>query len=260
MNQEYAGSSFTRREWYADAAPYAAGTGWHGGPADALDPGDVLIPPDAYWDPAEELAFLLQETAPAEQQATIPPPRGEPSPGVDFADPREKLAQFTAQFSPGRHSPAAAGTGHRKRRVHRMRVKWMRAGSFAIAAFVSVLVAMVSVFGGMAAYGPLRNATSGVDGGMIAWWPLLVYGPWMAASLSILRNALHQRRAAHSWCIVLLFSSVAMILCVAQADRTVTGVAAAALPAFASLACFQQLVRQITLTLPPSQEKPRHRR
>ncbi|MFF9022896.1 DUF2637 domain-containing protein [Streptomyces eurythermus] len=223
MNQKFTGSPFTHPEWYADAAPYPGG--------------DVLVPPDAHWDPAEELANLLQGTVPAEQTATVPPPRTEPAPGADFV-----------------------GATHRKRRVQRNHIKWMRAGSFVIAAFVSVLVAMVSVFGGIAAYGPLRNATPGVNGGMIAWWPLLVYGPWMAASLSILRNALHQRRAAHSWCIVVLFSSVAMILCVAQADRTVTGIAGAALPAFASLACFQQLIRQITLTLPQSQEKPRHGR
>ncbi|WP_258564978.1 DUF2637 domain-containing protein [Streptomyces sp. WELS2] len=230
MNQEYTGSPFTHPEWYADA----------------------------YWDPAEELASLLQGTAPADQPATVPPPRTEPAPGLDFPDPMEELARLTGQFSPGRRPPA--GAAHRKRRVPGNHIKWMRAGSFAIAALVAVLVAMVSVFGGMAAYGPLRHATSGVNGGMIAWWPLLVYGPWMAASLSILRNALHQRRAVHSWCIVVLFSSVAMVLCVAQADRTVTGVAGAALPALASLACFQQLIRQITLTLPQSQERPRHGR
>ncbi|MEU3414427.1 DUF2637 domain-containing protein [Streptomyces sp. NPDC006658] len=258
MNQEYTGHSFTRREWYADPAPYPAATGWYGGPADSMGSGDVLVPPDAYWDPAEELAFLLQEAVPAEQAATIPPPRSEPSSGVDFADPMENMAQMAAQFSPG--PSASAGTRHRKRRVPQTRVTWMRAGSFVIAALVSVLVAMVSVFGGMAAYGPLRNATTGVNGGIAAWWPLLVYGPWMAATLSILRNALHQRRALHSWFIVLLFSSLAMTLCVLQADRTIIGVAAAALPAFASLACFQQLVRQVTLTLPPSNEKPRHRR
>lgn len=94
---------------------------------------------------------------------------------------------------------------------------------------------------------------------MVPSWPLLVYGPWTVASLSILRTALHRRRAVHSWFIVLLFSSVAIMLCVAQADRTFTGIAGASLPALASLACFQQLVRQITLTLPPRQGTRRHR-
>ena len=81
----------------------------------------------------------------------------------------------------------------------------------------------------------------------------------MVASLSILRTALHRRRALHSWCVVLLFSSVAMTLCVAEAERSFTGVAAAVLPALAALTCFQQLVRQVTLTRPPRQRISRHR-
>ncbi|MET8562520.1 DUF2637 domain-containing protein [Streptomyces flaveolus] len=234
------------------------GTVWHGSPVDALDPEALLVPPDSGWDPAEELAYLLQEAVPGDQSTVVPPPRSEPSPAVDYADPMENLARITAQLPPIRRASARAG--HRKSRVRKIRVKWLQTGSFLIAAFVSVIVAMVSVFGGMAAYEPLRNITAGANGEMISWWPILVYGPWMVASLSILRSALHQRRALHSWFIVLLFSSVAMMLCVAQAHRTVTGIAGAALPACASLACFQQLVRQITLTLPPRQDKPRHRR
>ncbi|MET9520592.1 hypothetical protein [Streptomyces sp. NPDC002994] len=50
-----------------------------------------------------------------------------------------------------------------------------------------------------------------------------------------------------------------MLLCVAQAPRTPVDAAAAALPSLAALACFQQLVRQITLTRPPRQANPRHR-
>lgn len=48
--------------------------------------------------------------------------------------------------------------------------------------------------------------------GVLAWWPLLVYGPWLVASLSVLRAALHRRRAVHSWAVVLLFSHIAMVL------------------------------------------------
>jgi len=109
------------------------------------------------------------------------------------------------------------------------------------------------------AYAPLQHVASDTQGGAVPWWPVLIYGPWMVASLSILRTALHQRRAVHSWCVVLLFSSLAMMLCMAEAERTFTGIAAAALPAVASLACFQQLVRQITLTRPPRQSTSRHR-
>jgi quinol-cytochrome oxidoreductase complex cytochrome b subunit len=168
----------------------------------------------------------------------------------------ENLAQITAQLPPTRRSSA----GHRKLHVRKVRLKWAQTGSFFIVALVAVIVAMVSVFGGMVAYAPLQNISSGTKSGIVPQWPLLVYGPWMVASLSILRTALHLRRTLHSWFIVLLFSSVAIMLCVAQADRTVTGIAGACLPALASLACFQQLVRQITLTLPPRQGTRRHRR
>ncbi|MDR6981251.1 hypothetical protein J2X68_007993 [Streptomyces sp. 3330] len=214
-----------------------------------------MSPSDPGWDPVEELAYLLQEAVPSEQVVGVPPPRSESPAGVDFTDPMDNLAQITAQLPPIRRP----SVGHRKIRARKLRLKWLRTGSFVIVAFVAVMVAMVSVFGGMVAYGPLQSISSGTKSGMIPQWPLLVYGPWMVASLSILRTALHQRRALHSWFIVLLFSSVAIMLCVAQADKTVTGIAGAALPALASLACFQQLVRQITLTLPPRQGSPRHR-
>lgn len=255
MNRDYADPSFTRREWQSDAYAYAYGPGadWHSGPVDSPHSGVPLVPPDSGWDPVEELAYLLQEAVPAEQAPVVPPPRSEPSSG-NFTDPMENLAQITAQLPPLRRTSA----GHRKNAGGKLRLAWLQTGSFVIVAFVAVIVAMVSVFGGMVAYGPLQNISSGTKTGMIPQWPLLVYGPWMVASLSILRTALHRRRALHSWFIVLLFSFVAIMLCVAQADRTLTGMAGAALPALASLACFQQLVRQITLTLPPRQA-PRHR-
>lgn len=254
MNHDYVDPSVPR-EWYSDAHPYGSGTGWHGSPVDAVHSGAPLVPPDSGWDPVEELAYLLQEAVPAEQAAVVPPPRSESSSGADFTDPMENLAQITAQLPPIRRSSG----GHRKSRVQKIRLKWLQTGSFVIVAFVAVIVAMVSVFGGMVAYEPLQNIPAGTKSGTFPQWPLLVYGPWMVASLSILRTALHQRRALHSWFIVLLFSSVAVMLCVAQADRTFTGIAGAALPAVASLACFQQLVRQITLTMPPRQRSPRHR-
>ncbi|MEU9173167.1 hypothetical protein AB0D34_36300 [Streptomyces sp. NPDC048420] len=190
-----------------------------------------------------------------EQAAVVPPTRSESPSSVDFTDPMEDLTQITAQLPPIRHSSVR----HRKNRGGKLRLKCLQTGSFAIVAFVALIVAMVSVFGGMVAYEPLQNISSGAKSGMINQWPLLVYGPWTVAALSILRTVLHRRRALHSWLIVLLFSSVAVMLCVAQADRTFTGVIGAALPAVASLACFHQLVRQIILTRPPRQASPRHR-
>ncbi|KUN86685.1 hypothetical protein AQJ66_11695 [Streptomyces bungoensis] len=215
------------------------------------------VPVEEGWDPVEELTSLLQDAATAQQAAVVPPPRAEPAPHAEFGDdPMDNLAKITSELPPIRRRPSV---GHRKVRVRRLRFSWLQTVSFLIAAFAAVIVAMVSVFGGMIAYAPLQHIGAGTEGGAAHWWPLLVYGPWMVASLSILRTSLHRRRALHSWCVVLLFSTLSMTLCVAQAERTFTGIAAAALPALAALTCFQQLVRQITLTRPPRRRISRHR-
>ncbi|MEU9982326.1 DUF2637 domain-containing protein [Streptomyces sp. NPDC050856] len=205
-----------------------------------------LDPLDVTWDPAEELAHLLAETFPPAESTDTPP--------VD--DSLAGLAQITAELPPVR----SAGPGHRRAPARKPVLNLLQTTSFLIAAVAAVIVSMVSVFGGMVTYDPLRHiAEPRTPYDAARWWPLLVYGPWMVASLSILRAALHQRRAVHSWAVVLLFSTVAMLLCVAEAPRTFTDAAAAALPSLAALACFQQLVRQITLTRPPRQSNPRHR-
>ncbi|MFE4665520.1 DUF2637 domain-containing protein [Streptomyces sp. NPDC056716] len=278
MNHDYMDLSYARREWYPEypeypeAYPPGPDTGWHGSPIDPLHAQGPLEPPDPGWDPVEELAYLMQDAGPAERTATVPPPHAvphphavppphnDPSSGADFSESLENLVQITAQLPPIRRSTTRrSAMGHRKTRTRKPRFKWLQTGSFVIVAFVAVIVAAVSVFGAMAAYGPLQRITSDAEGGEIPWWPLLVYGPWIVASLSILRTALHRRRALHSWSVVLIFSAVAIMLCVTQAERTIAGIAGAALPALASLACFQQLVRQITLTLPPRKSASRHR-
>ncbi|GAA2445719.1 hypothetical protein [Streptomyces glaucus] len=245
------------------------GTGRHRGPSEPFP--QPLVPPD--WDPAEELAFMLQdamaEHAPHIAPHVIPPvtphaapqvasphsaddgPVAAPAPGT----PLENLQEITAELPPLKGSPR----GHRRAR-ERGGKNGLRTVSHLIAAVTALIACSVSFFGGMVAYAPLRlSAVPRAEGGIAAWWPLLIYGPWLVSSLSVLRAALHQRRAVHAWCVVLFFSSVAMMLCVVQAPRTVVDTAAAALPGLASLACFQQLVRQITLTRPPRRTMPRHR-
>lgn len=218
-----------------------------------------LVPPDSAWDPAEELAFMLQDAMEQEQRPTIPTARDEPEPDAPAAKtgntPLENLQEITAELPPLRD----VSRGHRKVRERR-RPNMLRTASHLIAALAAVIASTVSFFGGMVAYDPLHIvAVPRMHDGIASWWPLLVYGPWLVASLSVLRAALHQRRAVHSWCVVLLFSSIAMLLCVVQAPRTLVDMSAAALPGLASLACFQQLVRQITLTRPPRRATPRHR-
>ncbi|MFF8399287.1 hypothetical protein [Streptomyces sp. NPDC016172] len=241
------------------------GTGRHRAPArDFITP---LTPPDPTWDPAEELAFILEEAL-GEQAARIPAPRDvdlDPAPPPAPApapapDPvtgahMRRLQDITEELPPVRDVP------RRHRRVRARKAPGLlRTTSFLVAAMAAVIAAAVSFLSGMVAYDPLRLvAVSPAARGLRAWWPLLVYGPWLVGSLSVLRAALHQRRAVHSWCVVLVFSCIAVLLCVVQAPRTILGTAAAALPGLAALACFQQVVRQITLTRPPMRSVPRHR-
>lgn len=255
MNDEYPDLSFARHDWHSGAHINESTNGQHGYPADA-DASFYATYQEENWDPVEELTNLLQDAATTDPAPVLPPPRGKPSSDVAFTDdPMHNLTQITAELPPIRHP----STRHRRMRVRRLRFTWLQTASFVIAALAAVIVSMVSVFGGMVAYAPLRHIASGSRGSALTWWPLLIYGPWMVASLSILRSALHQRRSMHSWFVVLLFSSFAMMLCMVEAKRTLTGMTAAALPAVASLSCFQQLVRQITLTRPPRDRTSRHR-
>ncbi|MBL1081628.1 DUF2637 domain-containing protein [Streptomyces actinomycinicus] len=231
---------------------YPGGEGRHRAPAEAFYP--PLTPPDSAWDPAEELAFMLRDTI--EQQAKIPSARTED----DLASPnvkshRDALVEITSELPPVQAPPR----GHRKVRK-RQQADVIHIASYSVAAMVTVIASAVSIFGGLIAYDPLRFvAATRTHSTTVSWWPLLVFGPWLVASLSILRASLHQRRAFHSWSVLLVFSAIAMTLCVAQAPRNIVDTAAAALPSFASLACFQQVVRQITLTRPPRRTLPRHR-
>ncbi|MEV6961531.1 hypothetical protein AB0M97_20475 [Streptomyces sp. NPDC051207] len=217
------------------------------------EPLDSSLPP---WDPAEELACLLQEAHNDEYRAAVPQPRQEePVTAPPVGSPMRNLHDMTAELPPVRRTRR----GHRKL-SERHRPDAVRVASYVLAALAAVTVSMVSVFSGVVTYQPLLLVTTAHHTGTSsAWWPMLVYGPWMAGSLSVLRAALHQRRAVHSWFVVLLFSSVAVLLCVVQAPRTIADTAAAALPGVAALTCFQQLVRQITLTRPPRRTVPRHR-
>ncbi|WP_020548953.1 DUF2637 domain-containing protein [Embleya scabrispora] len=122
-----------------------------------------------------------------------------------------------------------------------------------------VLVAAISVLGAVITLASLRHA-AGSTTGPARWWPVLVHGPWVVASLSILRSSLHRRRALHSWIVVTIFAGLSVALSVIHAPRTVHGVVVAALPAAATTACLHQLVRQITLTRPPRRTIPGRRR
>ncbi|WP_277739891.1 DUF2637 domain-containing protein [Streptomyces sp. LX-29] len=200
---------------------------------------------DDRWDLDGDLARLLQ-SASAEES---------PQPPVD---PTPAPAPAPAPPTP---TAFVRGRGRRRRvRFRRPNMPWLRLFSLVFAALTTVIVAMLSVLSGMISYGPLRFVASpSTSRELVDWWPVLVYGPWLVASLSVLRAALHRRRPGSSWAVVVLFSAIAVFLCIAHAPRTVPGIAVAALPAVAALLSFHQLVRQITLTSPPRHALPRQR-
>ncbi len=212
-------------------------------------------PPDPGWDPAEELAYLLQDAIAEQPPPPVPPADEVPGTQTAVGSPLRALQDITTELPPLRKNPQS----HRKTREQR-RTHLVRTASCAITTLVAITASAVSLFSTAVAYDPLRLiAISHTENSSVTWWPVLIFGPWLVASLSVLRAALHQRRAVHSWCVAVLFSLITMLLCIARAPRDVIDITVAALPSLASLACFQQLVRQVTLTRPPKRAAPRHR-
>ncbi|ONK11524.1 DUF2637 domain-containing protein [Streptomyces sp. MP131-18] len=180
--------------------------------------------------------------------------------------PPDLLVGPTADAPPADDQGPRQHAARRHRRERRrvtwqsdtVRSWWMRCASLMLAAAAAVLVAMLSVLGGLVSYEPLRDAASpGVPQQLIGWWPLLIFGPWLVASLSILRAALYQRHALHSWAVVVFFSGLAIALCMSQVPRTPTNLAVAGLPPLSALLAFHQIVRQVTLINPPRHALPR---
>ncbi|GAA3870819.1 DUF2637 domain-containing protein [Streptomyces sedi] len=185
----------------------------------------------------------------------VPPELRPVAGGWAFDDDTARLTELLTSAAEEETPPARS---HRRARARfsppadSTKVRWLRWASLLLAATTAVLVAMLSVLGGLISYAPLRDAAAPAQSSALdAWWPLLVYGPWLVASLSILRAALHQRTARHSWAVVVLFSGLAVSLSVAQAPWTAVDVAVAAVPPISALIAFHQIVRQMTLTNPP---------
>ncbi|WP_354641148.1 DUF2637 domain-containing protein [Kitasatospora camelliae] len=141
----------------------------------------------------------------------------------------------------------------RRRRPKAARRSWSQMLSTLFGALAGLIVATVSVLGWTFSYNPLQDlASTRVPQNLAQLWPLVVYGPWVVASLSILRATLTRHRTTQSWVVVVVFSSVATTLCVVHAARTFPGVVVAALPPLTAVISFHQLVRQIVA---PSQTR-----
>ncbi|MBZ4019202.1 hypothetical protein CCS38_26365 [Streptomyces purpurogeneiscleroticus] len=193
---------------------------------------------------------------------------GHPSDGWDAAVVEElegELAQLleTAEqpvVAP-QPTPAVPPTRHRKTsflRAHIATWTWQRVLSLVSVMLTALIVIAVSILGALASYPSLRALAGGVAPRHIAdLWPLLIYGPWIAATLSILRARAYRRRTAQSWLVVIFFAAVAMLLCIAHTPATPAGITVAGLPPVTVLLCFHQLVRQLDLS-PAPQVVTRH--
>ncbi|MFJ8072808.1 DUF2637 domain-containing protein [Streptomyces sp. NPDC096176] len=258
MHDEY--SSFGSAVSHPDMGGYRGWEDPYGlSPANMLSTHEPMAPLgleilDAPWDPTAELQQLLQPPVGQEFPTAFSGYGSAPGPGDRST--LTDLSGVTAELPHVRPTP-----GHRRRASSpKPRFILLQTISFSIAVLAAVIVSGVSIFGGMVALDPLRQvAASRTSQGLMSWWPVLVYGPWMVASLTILRASLHRRRAVQSWIVVLFFSALATWLCVTEAAGSLTDVAAAALPSLAALACFQQLVRLVSQARPPRRASARHR-
>ena len=107
---------------------------------------------------------------------------------------------------------------------------------------IASVTALISVLSAMFAYAPLSHLAAPTARDMAGWWPAVIYGPWLAAALSVLRRPVrphgHTRIA---WALLLAFSALAVMLCVTSAPKTLAGIMTAALPPVAALACIHLL-------------------
>ncbi|WP_331773101.1 DUF2637 domain-containing protein (plasmid) [Embleya sp. NBC_00888] len=226
-------------------------------PGTEFPPNAASFPPVAEWPPP----------------AAVAPPDGLSSSFAVVGDPRFEADLARLLAGPAEEVPATVelpapapvrGPGSHRRRPLPPALPVTGAGrldrlSRTLVVVSVVLVAAIGVLGAVITLAPLRH-TADAATGPARWWPVLVQGPWVVASLSILRSSLHRRRALHSWIVVAAFAGLSMALSLTHAPMTVAGVVVAVLPAVATTACLHQLVRQITLTRPPRRSIPGPRR
>ncbi|MFJ8602564.1 DUF2637 domain-containing protein [Streptomyces shenzhenensis] len=89
------------------------------------------------------------------------------------------------------------------------------------------------------------------------WWPWMLYGPWLAAGLSIMRASLQRRTARWSWTVIVTASVGSVALCVGNSSKSLLMMAVAGIPPLTALACFQELVGQFSYRYRP-QHAMRH--
>ncbi|MGW8375912.1 DUF2637 domain-containing protein [Streptomyces sp. ODS28] len=187
-------------------------------------------------------------------------PQGEVDPAdevLNLDDELTVLLAASAEPAPGIPSQSR-GQPQSHRRPPRLLSKenWLKTTSFVLACLTTLVVISVSIFGAVVSYGRLEEAASEASTpGVAECWPLLLFAPWLVAYFTILRATLHRKRALRAWALVVLCAALAVGLCVSEAPKTLVGVAVAALPPLAALACFSQYMGQLALTRPPQSRR-----
>ncbi|MFD8702211.1 hypothetical protein ACFV1W_06230 [Kitasatospora sp. NPDC059648] len=143
--------------------------------------------------------------------------------------------------------PVGPSTSRHRRRPPFPRPSWPHLVSSAFGALTALTVTTACVLSLVFSYGPLQElAFPCVPRGLSRVWPVVVYGPWLAGCLSVLRSVQHGRQPFHSWVVVVLFSALAAGLCVADVPWTLPAVVVSGLPPLTGVISLHQLVRQLT--------------
>ncbi len=222
-------------------------------PAVADSPEPVFPPVEALYCPGDtayphaEAAYRHAEATYAHAEAAHP----QADAAYPYAETAHRPAEPAARRPPPADALATPDTGPAP-------WPWRRLLSASSVLLTAVIAVAVAALGAVASYPPLRAIADGVAPADVAvLWPLLIYGPWVVATLSILRARVHRRRTLHSWAVVIFFAAVAMMLCIAHVHPSPSGIAVAGLPPLTVLLCFHQFVRQLDLANAP-QPAARH--
>ncbi|MFJ3302306.1 DUF2637 domain-containing protein [Streptomyces sp. NPDC086549] len=175
----------------------------------------------------------------------------------------EELAQMLSTASGREPAQAPLGRQHRRNSRRRLRADSHYLDGGQRVTYVTILIAAIVVCAACMlgwsiaySYGQLHGIAASVLPAKLArWWPLMVYGPWFVAGLSILRATVQRRSTRRSWSVLLAASAMAVALSVSQSSRSLLAVVMVGLPPITALVCFWELVGQVS-----SRCRPRHAR
>ncbi|MDX3763404.1 DUF2637 domain-containing protein [Streptomyces sp. AK02-04a] len=171
------------------------------------------------WDPDVELAQMLNMEP--GMNSTRPRPAGQ-GPHTPPVDQRQPLPRYRSHASKRRIRPTAI-------------------------LIVAIVACTASMLGWSISYSyeQLHAVAALVMPEKLArWWPWMLYGPWLAAGMSIMRASLRHRTARWSWTIIVTASVASVALCIGNSSKSTLMMAISGIPPLTALACFQELVTQ----------------